>query len=103
MDGYRKPGVRRGGRVIARNGPGGFVAGCSGRESVDTAGICVGLEDEDTPGSAEPVSAEVLAGGTLLLEASASFGCHTTDHVVECSVTEEAPGELVVTTRTSWT
>ena len=80
----------------------GLVAGC-GRESVDTAQVCVAADvvDEETGGAGGP--AEVLAGETLLLEAYASFGCHSTDHSVECSVTEEAPGELVVRTLTTWT
>ena len=68
-----------------------LVVGCGPRSAVDTAQVCV-----------EPKPVQVAPGETLVLTAIATYGCNSTDVVVTCSVVEEAPGELVVTTETTW-
>lgn len=79
-----------------------LAVGC-GRSTEDGAELCiVPNEDSETWGD-EPVEVAAAAGDTLLLRAVATFGCHSTDHAVDCVVTEESPGVFVVTTETTWT
>ena len=79
-----------------------LAVGC-GRASEDSAELCVvPSEDSDLWTEPEPEPVEVVAGDTLLLRATDSYGCHTADHTVACTVVEESPGVFVVTTETTW-
>lgn len=68
-----------------------LAVGCAPHSALDTAQVCV-----------DPVPTAVEPGETLQLRAIGTYGCNATDVVVTCDVVEEEPGELVVTTETTW-
>ena len=77
------------------------AAGCD-RHHVELGGaeVCVIGDHVTTTGENGP--AEVAEGDILTLVAMSTFGCHTAEHEITCDVREVAPGDLVVTTRTTW-